>query len=323
MATAYQQTAALKAAVDLGVFTAIGAGADTAAAIANQCGASERGVRILCNALTVFGLLQKSGERYSLAPDTAVFLDRRSPAYLGGALDFLLSPAMMVNFEDFAAAVRNGGTTVAGDGALAPEHPVWVQFARAMVPMIAIPARLLADIVNGGGSPEIRVLDIAAGHGIFGVTVAAQNPNAEIVAVDWPNVLEVATENAVAAGVADRHRTLPGSAFDVDFGDGYDVVLLTNFLHHFDPETITSLLRKVRAALKEGGRAVTLEFVPNEDGVSPPIPATFGLTMLANTPRGEAYTYKQLERMFRDAGFSRSECRPLPPTPQTAVVACR
>ncbi len=89
------------------------------------------------------------------------------------------------------------------------------------------------------------MLDIAAGHGIFGITVAQRNPQAEVVAVDWPRVLTVATENAVALGVAARHTTIPGDAFTVDWGAGYDVALVTNFLHHFDVPTCTAFLKKV------------------------------------------------------------------------------
>src|SRR6185312_1568283 len=120
-----------------------------------------------------------------------------------------------------------------------------------------------------------EVLDIAAGHGLFGIAVATQNPAARITAVDWAPVLRVAAANAVRAGVQDRFTERPGSAFDVDFGGPYDAVLLTNFLHHFDPPTCVGLLKKVHAALRPGGRAATLEFVPNEDRVSPPIPASF------------------------------------------------
>src|SRR6185369_2508977 len=96
-----------------------------------------------------------------------------------------------------------------------------------------------------------------------------------------------------------RFETIPGSAFTADFGSGYDLVLLTNFLHHFDVPTNEALLRKVHAALKPGGRAVTLEFVPNEDRVSPPVAAEFSLMMLGNTPAGDAYTFSELDRMFR------------------------
>src|SRR5438270_406995 len=71
-----------------------------------------------------------------------------------------------------------------------------------------------------------KVLDIAAGHGIFGITVAQHNPEAHIYAADWPKVLEVAAQNAKAAGVAARHHLIAGSAFDTEFGGGYDLVLI-------------------------------------------------------------------------------------------------
>jgi hypothetical protein len=98
-------------------------------------------------------------------------------------------------------------------------------------------------------------------------------------------------------------------------------VLLTNFLHHFDPPTNETLLRKVRNALADGGRAVTLEFVPNDDRVSPPDAAGFSMMMLSGTPSGDAYTFAELERMFSNAGFSRSTLHPLPPTIQQVVVS--
>ena len=113
---------------------------------------------------------------------------------------------------------------------------------------------------------------------------------------------------------------LPGSAFDVDFGGPYDAVLLTNFLHHFDPPTCVGLLKKVHAALRPGGRAATLEFVPNEDRVSPPMSAAFSMTMLATTATGDAYTLSELTAMYTEAGFSNITGHPLPMSPQTVVI---
>ena len=104
---------------------------------------------------------------------------------------------------------------------------------------------------------------------------------------------------------------IPGSAFEVDFGTGYDVVLITNFLHHFDAATNESVLRKVRAALAPSGVVATLDFIPNEDRVSPPRAAGFGMMMLGMTPAGDAFTFREYERMFRNAGFSSNEIRPL------------
>lgn len=317
---AYQRTAALRTAIELELFTAIGEGAATEAEIARRVKAAERGVRILCDYLVVMGFLTKDGNRYGLTPDSAMFLDRRSRAYLGGAIGFLGAPAITSSFQDLTASVRKGGTAQSAEGSLAPDHPMWVDFARSMMPMMALPAELMAKLLGADRGDRWKVLDIAASHGVFGLTLARRNPNAEIVAVDWANVLEVAKENAKAAGVAERYRTLPGSAFDVDFGDGYDIALLTNLLHHFDAPTCEQLLRKVHAALKPGGRAAVLEFVPNPDRVSPPIPASFALVMLAGTPSGDSYTFSEYQQMFRNAGFASSELHPLPPTLQHLVV---
>jgi ubiquinone/menaquinone biosynthesis C-methylase UbiE len=250
-----------------------------------------------------------------------MFLDRRSPAYAGGITEFLLSPTLTSGFENLTEAVRKGGTVMPEGGTVAPENPVWVKFARAMAPMMAMPAQMIAKLVNNGDRRKLKVLDIAAGHGLFGIAIAQQNPNAEVIALDWPNVLEVAKENARNVGVSDRYRTIEGSAFDVDYGRDYDLALLTNFLHHFDPLTCESLLRRVHAVLAEGGRAVVLEFVPNEDRVSPPIPASFSLTMLSGTPSGDAYTFPEFARMFKNAGFAHAELHQLPAIPQQVIIS--
>src|SRR5438477_1943490 len=89
--TAYENTAALKAALELDLFTAIGGNVATAAELATRCKAAERGIRILCDYLTVLGFLEKSDDHYRLARDSAAFLDRNSPTYAGGAAEFLLS----------------------------------------------------------------------------------------------------------------------------------------------------------------------------------------------------------------------------------------
>jgi hypothetical protein len=99
------------------------------------------------------------------------------------------------------------------------------------------------------------------------------------------------------------------------------VVLLTNFLHHFDKPTCVNLLKKVRGALKPGGKAATLEFVPNEDRVSPPMPAGFAMTMLTTTASGDAYTFRELRDMHLEAGYSDVREHPIPTSPHTVVVA--
>src|SRR5215210_7194814 len=100
---AYQRTAALKAAIDLGVFAAIGDTPITGAEIAARCQCPVRGIRILSDNLTMLGFLTKEDSRYSLTPSSAVFLDQNSPAYIGASVKFLLDPALTEAFTDLAA----------------------------------------------------------------------------------------------------------------------------------------------------------------------------------------------------------------------------
>jgi len=277
-------------------------------------------MRILCDFLTIQGLLAKRDGTYDHSPTSALFLDPRSPHSLHTTARFLGLLEMRQAYDSLTDVVRNGRTSLPGDGTVEPDNPVWVEFAHSMAPMMAPMTAPLGQIVLEGLAGPVRVLDIAAGHGLFGIEVAKQHPQAHIVAVDWAPVLEVAKANAHKAGVGARYHALPGSAFDVDFGEAYDIVLLTNFLHHFDHAACVGLLRKVHAALKPGGRAAALEFVPNEDRVSPPMPAMFSMSMLTTTASGDAYTFRELEAMYREAGFGRITAHPVRTGPHTVVM---
>lgn len=225
---AHQSTEALKAAIELDVFTAIGEGNATASDIAARCQAREKGIRVLCDYLTIMGMLTKQDNKYALTLDSSVFLDKRSPGYLGGATEFLCSPMLTDSVRHLSEAVRKGGTAMEDDGTIGPDNAVWVKFARAMAPMMALPAQLMAKLVDPTADRKLKILDIAAGHGLFGIAFAQNNPQAEITALDWKAVLEVAKENAQKAGVTGRYNTIEGSAFDVEYGSGYDLVLLTD-----------------------------------------------------------------------------------------------
>lgn len=314
-------SAAYRSAIELELFTKIAEGNKTVTDIAAACGASEKGIRVLADVFTVLGFLTKQNGSYELTEMAATFLDKNSQTYLGGAVEFIMSEGQMRGYTDLTNAVRHGGSQVQGEASMDPDSPMWVTFARAMMPMMFPAAMGIANSLGFEKDRKLKVLDIAAGHGIFGIMVAQQYPNAEIYAVDWANVLTVATENANRMGVGDRHHLIPGSAFDVDFGGDYDVVLVTNFLHHFDAETCTSFIRKVQESLKPDGKAITLEFIPNDDRVSPPAEALFSLVMLAATPAGDAYTFNELKKMCEDAGFSRNEHMPMPPMPQHIVIS--
>jgi 2-polyprenyl-3-methyl-5-hydroxy-6-metoxy-1,4-benzoquinol methylase len=315
---AFRRTAALRTAVELDVFTAIGKDTATAAEIAARCSASERGIQTLCEYLTMLGFLDKQDQVYSQSADAAAFLDRRSSAYLG---DSASETVLVAAFATLTEAVRRGRTALPGGGTLAPEHPVWVAFARAMAVPGAFLARLLADCLGEQIERHSKILDIAGGHGLYGIEFARRNPRAEVFAVEWPQVLAVARANAERAGVSDRFHAIPGDALSVDFGGGYDLALITNFLP--DLGSTEQLLKRIHSALAENGRVVLFELMLNDDRVSPPAAVALNLNLLATTPSGEARTASQLSEALKRAGFRQVEFREVPPAPNRVAIAHR
>lgn len=189
-----------------------------------------------------------------------------------------------------------------------------------MAPLAAATAKRVAAYVAALFEPPYTVLDVAAGHGLYGIEVAKRFPDALVTAIDWANVLAIAQANAEAAGVDKRFRMVAGSALDLEWGRGYDLILLSNFLHHFDRDTCISLMRKVKISLAIGGQALAVDFVPNEDRVSPPLPVMLAFWMLASTPGGDAYTANDLDEMARSAGFRGARTQSLAPTPETLII---
>jgi len=314
----YQNAAVLKAALELDVFTAIGSGTLDVTTLAAKAKASPRGIAALCDSLSVMGFLAKSSAGYALTPDAAAFLDRKSPACIASIHEFLASPEFVaMTFQDPAGAVRRGGAP--GLANISPDNPIWIGFARSMAPFMALDAKLVTDYASD--PPPRRVLDISASHGLFGLAFGRRFPDCRVTGLDWGAVVAVARENADAAGMGDRYDTIVGSAFEVDWGKGYDVVLLPNFLHHFDRAGCMKLLHLARAALAPTGRIAIVEWVPNEDRVSPPVPAFFAMTMLLTTPSGTTYTGSELSAMLVEAKFAQPDIIPLLPTPMTLVLA--
>jgi ubiquinone/menaquinone biosynthesis C-methylase UbiE len=306
----------LRAAVDLDLFTALADGPKTANEIAKKINASERGARILGDYLAANGFLTKSNDRYALTEESGAFLNRKSPMFIGSMGDFLLSDYLVERSRVVKDSIVEGGCAI--EDGLSPEHPMWVDFAHYMAPMSMLPAQMMAEHL---GPVSGKVVDIAAGHGMYGIAVAKKNPDAHIYAVDWPNVLQVATENAGKMGVGDRYHLSPGSAFEVDLGNDNNVVLVPNFVHHFNQKTVVDFLKKVHAALKPGGKVAIVDFVPNEDRVSPPMPASFSMQMLAGTKGGDAYTEKQYHEMLAEAGFKNVSRADMLPSPMSLITA--
>jgi ubiquinone/menaquinone biosynthesis C-methylase UbiE len=291
----------MTAALRLGVFSHMAAGKSTAAEVAQAAGASERGTRMLLDALAGFGLLTKSGERYELTPHARQYLVRESPDYAGGMAE---SGGMIEAWTHLDECVRTGR----------PVHRVETQErAEEFFPMLVRtlhvvnrePARRTAEALGAGReSKGLRVLDVAAGSGVWGIAFAEADPSARVTAQDFPGVLPTTREYVRRHGLEERFDFLAGDLKEVDFGESrYDVALLGNIVHSEGEESSRELFRRLRRALRPGGRVVVIDMLPNDARTGPPYQLIFALNMLVNTERGDTYTLAEYTRWLQEAGF--------------------
>ena len=218
-------------------------------------------------------------------------------------------------------AIRNDGT-VLSEHAETPKNPFWEAFARSSASMAFPSAQqisgLLADFLKT--KPKVRALDIAAGSGIYGLTLAKNNPNVEVTLLDWPNVL-VETKKWAASLEADASRVnyIEGNLFDVDYKGPYDVAILSHVYHHFDDATCLALTKKVAAALAPGGRIAINDFVYDE-ALTNPMSALFRTVMLVWTRKGTTYTEADYRRWLGEAGLTTTAVAPGPGMPSSVII---
>jgi 2-polyprenyl-3-methyl-5-hydroxy-6-metoxy-1,4-benzoquinol methylase len=297
---AFERTLVLRTALEMDLFTRIASGDDTIPALAARTGSAQRGLRILCDFLTVQGHLLKLDDRYTLPLNSQLYLTTTSPAYLGSAVRFLASDDVVRSFCELRQSVEGAAPS---PRTLVSRDAHWVEFALGMAPRSRMMAQAAAAALGIEPGRPMGVLDVAAGHGLYGLAAAARNPAARVFALDAPKVLEVAERNARLAGVADRYHLFPGDAFTMDFGGPYDLILVANFAHHFDYATNISLFRRCRAALNSSGRLALIDAIANEDRISPAGSAEMALLMLATTTHGDVYTFREFAEMLEAAGF--------------------
>lgn len=303
-----QATAILQAGVQLGVFDQIAAGKRDAGSIAGAVDADERGVRILLDALTALQLLERK-EGYDLAPLAEAFLVSDRPAYLGGMLSIMAGEWAWTGYPRLAEAVRTGGT-VLEEAAEKPSHSFWETFARSSTGVATPASVLLAEILGpwAAARETLEVLDVAAGSGLYSLTLAGQQEHAGITLVDWPNVLEVTLRTAERLGLRDRTSSIEGSVFDVPLGGPYDLVIASHIFHHFSEERCLTLMRRLADALKPGGKLAINEFAAADGNVAEdPFPSLFSVIMLVWTQEGEAHPVSTYRRLLEQTGFGPPE----------------
>ena len=317
--TAFWVSAAMKAAIEMGLFAALAEGPLDAEALAARIQAPARSTVMLADALVGTKFLTKAGGRYGLSPLADTFLDPKKPSYLGSMVHIVSGAEQWASFANLGAAVKKGGC-VAEQNHLTPDDPFWHTFAQSSLAMAMGQGQQVAELAAAKGIPVTRVLDIAAGTGGYGCSMGMRFPEARVAFADWPGVLEFTKQNAERFGLGGRADYRPGDLFASDWGSGYDLVLLPNIYHHFDEADCQKLSARVWQALKPGGAAVVVEFVPDDAREAAVMPLLFALVMLTHTPKGTTYPEADYRRFLGANGFSRFEAVSLQ-GPQTAIFA--
>lgn len=296
----YRKTAIIRTALELQIFDYLYGNSLEAEELAKKAGASPRGIEALCDALVSYGILSKEIAGYFLT-NSANCLASTAPGYVGPMASFLLSSDLQRYWSKLTEAVRTGGC--ADSGTTAENNSLWAIFAEGMGNYSVPLAARVADLVLKTITPN-RVLDVGAGHGQFGIAIANRLRSANVDAVDWDHVLQVAEKNAARAGVGHRWKGISGNVFAVELDGKYDVIILANFLHHFSDEECYTLLRKLRNHMNNGAVVVATEFLVDD---APPInssAAEFSVNMLVTTPTGRAFKHTEIQRIYRGAGLA-------------------
>ena len=298
----YAPTVIVASAVKHRLFDLLDNGPKTVDQLVKESGASRRGVVALVDALTGLQLLAKSGDRFSLSPEAAAFLVSTKPGFFGAIFRHQVDD-ILPKWLELDEVVRTGKPAQAVN-APGSSAGFFADFVEALYPMSYPAVRALGDHLGiASAKKPVGVLDLAAGSGVWGITLAEQSPQVRITAVDWPEVLEVTKRVAKQHGVADRLTPVPGDLLRVDFGQGHQVATLGHILHSEGRERSRQLLKKTCAALTTGGTIAIAEFVPNDDRTGPPNALLFAVNMLVNTEAGDTFTFAEMSEWLREAGF--------------------
>ncbi|MDW5265655.1 MULTISPECIES: acetylserotonin O-methyltransferase [Acidobacteriaceae] len=293
----------LEAAIRHRVFDVLDDGAKTVKETAAATGASERGLRTIMNLLVGLNFLAKEdGERYSLTPESAAFLVSTKPSFQGGFLKHV-STQLMPKWLQLNEVVRSGKPATAvnqeGDGS-----DFFQQFVVDIFPLSYPAAQVLArELALGEKGEAVRVLDLAAGSGVWGIALAESSPRVTVTAVDWANVLPVTEKTVARFGLTERYAFVGGDLDTVDFGSGHHVATLGHILHSEGEARSRGLLRKTFAALAPGGTIAIGEFLVNADRTGPVNGLIFAANMLVNTDDGDTYSFEEIGGWLREAGF--------------------
>ena len=304
----------LLSAVKLGVFTELGKSAKTGSELRDALGLHTRSTPDFFDTLVALGFLDRDGDgadsKYRNTGETAVFLDRNSPAFMGGFLE-MANDRLYPFWGDLEEALRtgkpqnetkNGGAGVFEELYRQPER--LEQFMDAMAGISAGNFQALADKFDF--SPYKSLCDVGGAAATLSTIVATKHPHLKCVSADLPPATAIAEKKVEAAGLADRVSTANLDFFTDELPKA-DVITMGMILHDWNLEKKMMLIRKAYDALPEGGAFIVIEALIDDARRE----NAFGLMMSLNmlVEFGEAFDYSgaDFDGWCREVGFKRTE----------------
>ena len=302
---AYAPPLIISAAVNNKVFDTLEAGAKTVEQLQKETGGSARGLRAIMDALVGLELLKKDRQsRYSLTPESQAFLISEKPGTLAGFFGSIL-PVLASRWLRLTDIVRDGRPPVAVNKE-SEGTEFFSQLVETIIPMSYAAAQKLADHLKVAKAKEqVRVIDLAAGSGIWGIAMAEKSPEVRVTAVDWAGMIPTTKRITEKFGVRDRFDFSEGDLSEANFGCGYDVATLGHILHSEGEERSRQLLEKTFRALKSGGTIAIAEWLVNDDRTKPLPSLMFCVQMLVNTEKGDTFSFNEIKNWLEDAGFKK------------------
>jgi ubiquinone/menaquinone biosynthesis C-methylase UbiE len=302
---AYAPPLVISAGVSNKVFDSLEDGAKTTGQVAEETGASARALRILMNALVGLNLLKKDRQgKYSLTPESAAFLLSKKPGTHAGFFG-AIEPQLISRWLRLSDIVREGRPAVAVNQETEGTE-FFSQLVENIIPMSYPPAQKLGDHLKlGKAKNEIRVLDLGAGSGIWGIALAQKSPRVRVTAVDWAGMIPTTKRITQKFGVDDRFNYVEGDMLEANFGSGYDIATLGHILHSEGEDRSRQLLTKTFRALKSGGAIAIAEWLVNDDRTKPLPSLMFAVQMLVNTEKGDTFSFNEIENWLEEAGFKK------------------
>jgi ubiquinone/menaquinone biosynthesis C-methylase UbiE len=299
LAWGYAAPLIIESAIHNGIFDTLDESPKTVEEVHAATGASARGLAAIMNALCGLELLDHDANgRYLLTPESAAFLVRSKPSFMGGLImhtSVQLVPKWLHLNETVKTGRPVGSVNQQDTGAEFFQH-----FVADIFPMSYAPAQALAAALKLGSA---RVLDLAAGSGVWGIALAQSSPQVEVTAIDWPGVLPVAKKTVARFGLEDRFTFIAGDLLSANFGSEYNVATLGHILHSEGEARSHALLKKTFEVLAPGGTIAIAEFLVNPDRKGPVTGLFFAVNMLVNTDEGNTWSFEEIAEWLKEAGF--------------------